>query len=391
MPGVITSSVGYRNALEDIITLTDVKAVSDFRQCTCIGQEDTRKGRHLDYYFELPTTISTADSRFRPLPLTGAFTGTTTIVQSTALSDHRVAHGECEVSYWIEAIFRLSGMQVGFLNQHIQISSLYPSLRASLRKGTPLTIRAKPDILARCRFQKCPDLSLTLPEGDMTIQHDPKTGKRHISLPLAVAMGASESFPMDARQSLKCSVEAKWEVNTRFSVTPGHPSIERLRAGEAVYITTTASTHKTTILFRPLPQYDDQRAQNVRTNAVDPYLATSQLDMPVPDAVSQPSLNWKYLSRTYRLDLSLTFHGGQGAPKYSLHTGIPLSIAAYGSKADDAAKNQVVVDVSEVASDRESDGEDDLSDLLVPLGMSAMQRPQGQRASTRTPPPAYFR
>ncbi|OQV00429.1 hypothetical protein CLAIMM_05923 [Cladophialophora immunda] len=391
--GVITSSVGYRHVLEDIITLTDVKAVSDFRQTTCISETDTRKGRHLDFYFELPTTISSEAGIFRPLPLSGVFKGTTTVTQSTALNDHRVTHGDCEVSYWIEAQFRLSGLQVGFLNQHIQISSLYPCLRATPTRGTPLTIRAKPDILARCRFQKIPSLSLTLPEADLTIKREPQTGKRQISVPLTVAMDASESLPMDARQSLKCSVEVKWEVNTRFSITPGRPSAARLRAGEVIYKTTTASTQKSTILFRPLPQYDDpRRAQNAKKNPAEPYVATSQLDLAVPDAVSQPSIDFRYLSRTYTLDLSLTFHGGHGAPKYSLHTSIPLSVTAYGSKADDAAKHQVVVDVSEINQGLESDGEeDDLGALLAPLGIGATQRQQSQRTTTRTPPPAYFR
>ncbi|OAP58470.1 hypothetical protein AYL99_07560 [Fonsecaea erecta] len=398
--GVITSSVGYTHAIEDIITLTDVKAASDFRQPTAISETDARKVRSLDFYFELPTMIpGQQDGIFRPLPLTGLVKGTTTITQSTALNDTRVEHGDCEVSYWIEVNFRRAGRQVGFLNQHIQISSLYPCLKVSAGRETPLTIRAKPDILSRCRFQKVPGLSLTWSEGDVAIRRDPQTGKRHISVPLTVAMDAAErnsgsgSLPMDGRQSLKCSVEAKWEVNTRFSIVPGRPSPTRLRAGEVIYKKTTASAQKSTILFRPLPQYDSarraqQHQQTTTRPAAEPYVATSQLELPVPDAVSQPSLDWKYLSRTYTLDLSMTFHG---APKYSLHSSIPLAVTAYGSKADDAAKSQVVVDVAEVEvpSGLESDDDEDvdnLSALLVPLRL----RQPGERTATRTPPPAYF-
>ncbi|KAH0845663.1 hypothetical protein FOPE_11800 [Fonsecaea pedrosoi] len=391
--GVITSSVGYKHAIEDIITLTDVKAVSDFKPATCTSETDTRKSRHLDFYFELPTRISCRDGIFRSLPLTGTFTGTTTITQSTALNDLRVEHGSCEVSYWVEVTFRLSGRQIGFLTQHTQIPSLYHHLRAAPARGIPLTHRAKPDILARCRFHKIPDLSLTLSEADMTVRRDPETGKRHISVPLSVARDASENFGIDGRQSLKCSVEAKWEVKTRFSTTPGRPSSAKVRAGEVIYKVTTASTQKSTILFRPLPQYDDsRRTQKAKKTPAEPYVATSQLDLSVPDAISQPSLDWMYLARTYALDLCLTFHGGHGAPKYSLHTNIPLSVAAYGSKADDAAKNQVVVGVSEIASGWESEeGGDGHSELLGPLGVSTAQRQQGQRNATRTPPPAYFR
>lgn len=389
---MITSTVGYKTALEDIITLTDIKSASDFRQTSSSTPNDTRKGRHVDFYFEVPTSTSGRDEVYRSLPLSTTISGSASLTQNTALNDHRIIRGECEVAYWIEAQFRLAGKQVGFLNHDVKVSSLYPRLRASVSKGYPLTLSAKPDILARCRFQKSPNLCLTLSEADMKVARDSKTGKRHISFPLAVAMDTAGSSSIDSRQSFNCSVEAKWEVSNRFTITPVLSSTTRLKPGDAVFKRTTASTPKSTILFRPLPSYDSEVPGSRGVSSNSSYVATSQLDLPLPETVAQPSLNWKYLSRSYTLDLTLNFHGLQGAPKYSLHANIPISVFTYGSKADDAQKDDVVVQVSEAVSESDVDDEDNAEDLLAPLGRLQIQADaQNQRVATRTPPPPYFR
>ena len=382
------TSIGYKSALEDIVTLTDIKAVTDFRASPHNNQDDTQNGRHVDFYFELPTSTLATDGLFRPLPLSGVFKGMTNLSQNSPLNDNRIIHGECEVSYWIEAKFRRAGKQVGYLHRHVQVRSLYPNLQASLAKAGPLTMRAKPDILTRCRLQKSPDLSVTLSESEMTVDCDDNTGKRRITLPLAVAINAVDGYSMHPRQSLTCVVEAKWQVSTCFSTLDGCKGFDRAKARETIRKTTTASTQKTNIHFRPLPQYDDRDV--VKRNPADPFLATSQLELHVPDAVSQPSLSLKHLSRTYTLNLSLQFRGGQGTPNYSLQVGMPLSVTAYGSKADDAALGAVTLDFLEASS--ESDEEDDLLEMLGPLSIDHEQlatRPQ--RAATRTPPPPYFR
>lgn len=391
--GVIASSIGYKNVLEDIITLTDIKLASDFKPASPSATEnDAQTGRHVDFYFELPTSTSTADGIFRPLPLSGVFKGSVNLNQNKTLNDTRLIPGDCEVSYWIEVKFRRAGKLVGFLHNHVQVRSLYPQLRASLGRPAPLTIRAKPDILTRVRFQRSPELFLTVCDPDMTlVESDGQPGKRQISFPLSVAMHAPDSFHhTQSRQSLTCTVEAKWQVHTRFSTLSGRRSLDRVNANETIHKTTTASTQKSTIQFRPLPQYsdnDDQQSMGRNTWAGDPFVVTSQLELPVPDTVSQPSLDWKYLSRTYTLNLTLHFRGIQGAPNYSLQTGIPMSITPYGSKADDALS--FISTYEESAS--QSDEDDSLLDLLGPLGIE--QSPphrQGQRSAARTPPPPYF-
>ncbi|KIX01111.1 uncharacterized protein Z518_10177 [Rhinocladiella mackenziei CBS 650.93] len=406
--GVITSSVGYKTGLEDIITLTDIKTPSDFRPCSSTSQNDSQKGRHADFYFELPTHASTKDGTLRSLPLSATISVNTSPAPNTAMNDRPVIRGECEVSYWVEAQFRLAGKQVGILSRHVQIPSLYPCLRASISRGHPLTMHAKPDFLTRCKFQKNPDLSITLHEPEMIMEWRTTTGKRHVSLPLAIAMDmqqqTSDCNSIDPRQSFQCSVEAKWEVNSRFSNVPVHSNTERLKCSDVVYKTTLASSQKANVLFRPLPHYDgsrDSRNQNAnnRTSSIS-YTATSQVDLSVPNAVSQPSLYWGLLSRTYTLDLSLHFHGVQGAPNYNLHRKIPLSVFTYGSKADDAQKDQVVVDVAEAdsgsGSDSESDADNNVDDLLASRAADRVQEPvraqaRRQRTVNRTPPPPYFR
>ncbi|EXJ60038.1 hypothetical protein A1O7_04187 [Cladophialophora yegresii CBS 114405] len=382
------SSVGYKRVLEDVITLTDIKTPSEFESTSPTRADDSQSGRHVDFYFELPTSTSASDGTYRPLPLSGTFKGAVDLNQNHPLNQSCSIPGECEVSYWIEAKFRRAGTQVGFLHQHIQIRSLYPRLRASLTRATPLTIRAKPDLFTRCRFQKCPDLSLTLSDSAIVVERDHATGKRCVTLPLAVAMNASHAFPVHSRQSMTCAVEVKWLVTTRFSTRASCKFSSRIPPNEIVRKTSTASTQKSTILFRPLPQYDNSEVKSIKHRPTTPFIATSQLELSVPDAVSQPSLDWMYLSRTYTLQLSLQFRGVQGAPNYSVNVSLPLAVSSFGSKADDALLGEAFLDYSESAS--ETDEEDALFELLGPLGQTPLQaRPQ--RASARTPPPPYFR
>ncbi|ETI25134.1 hypothetical protein G647_04506 [Cladophialophora carrionii CBS 160.54] len=388
--GIITSSIGYRRVLEDVITLTDIKTPSQFKPTCPTSPDDSQRGRHVDFYFELPTSTSASDGTYRPIPLSGTFKGAVNLNQNHPLNQNCVIPGECEVSYWIEAHFRRAGEQVGFLHRHVQIRSLYPRLRASLTRATPLTIRAKPDIFTRCRLQKCPDLSLTLSDSGMVVERDPATGKRRITLPLAVAMNASDAFPVHSRQSMTCAAEVKWLVTTRFSAQTGCKGSKRLLPSEVVRKTSMASTQKSTILFRPLPQYGNGEVNSVKHSPTTPFIATSQLDLSVPDAVCQPSLDWMYLARTYTLQLSLQFRGVQGAPNYSVNVSLPLTVSAYGSKADDALAGEALLD------DSETDEEDALLEMLGPLGLGQPERQtplqtRPQRAITRTPPPPYFR
>jgi len=161
-----------------------------------------------------------------------------------------------------------------------------------------------------------------------------------------------------------------------------------VKASEIIHKTSTASAQKSNIVFRPLPQYDQTEIQAPIINSAEPFITTSQLELSVPDAVSQPTLDWKYLSRTYTLSLALHFRGTQGAPSYSVNTTISLSVTAYGSKADDAVHGHVAMDCLEASSD--ADEEDALLELLGPL-RAGQEQPQTQQRVSRTPPPPYFR
>ena len=222
----------------------------------------------------------------------------------------------------------------------------------------------------------------------MNVEYDRASGKRRIVLPLTVAMNSSEHLHRHSRQSLACVVEAKWQVNTRFSTMVASKYSNRPKASEIIRKTTTASTQKTNFLFRPLPHYDDR--DFIKSSPAEPFVATSELELDVPDTISQPSLDWKHLSRTYTLNLSLQFRCGQGMPNYSLETSNPLSVIAYGSKADDAALSAVALDLWEAVSD--SDEEDDQLEMLGSMRINQERALRGsQRTATRTPPPAYFR
>ncbi len=374
--------------------MTDIKSISEFGRSAPTEPNANDRACHAGFYFELPTNALTGQGKVRALPLTTNISGTTRLNQSTTVNDNRAIPGECEVSYWIEAQFRLSGRQVGYLSEQVKISSLYPRLVASLSQGLPLTLAAKPDLLSRCRMQKSPDLSVTLYEPDMLIERSRQSAKRRVILPIAVTIDSQQhsagTKSIDSRQSIKCTAAVKWEVDTRFSVGSVHTSSKRSKPGETVQKTTTASTQKEAILFRPLPSYDGQAALGSRHANPASYIATSQLDLDVPDAVSQPSLNcWAQLSRTYYLDISLSFHGLQGAPKYSVHSKIPLLVSAIGRRPEDVLKEDITIDVAEMSDD--GDSTDSVDSNLVP---ETDQAPcEGQRTPARrtTPPPPYFR
>lgn len=391
--GVIASCIGRQTSLEDIITLTDIKSAGDFRSHTISNQKHSTQACYVDFFFKLPTHASASAGLTKTLPLTTTIEGSTSVTQSTAMNDRHIVQGECEVSYWIEAQFRSRGRQVGSLHQPVQISGLYPHLHISLSNGQPLTIDATPDLLARWKMQKSPKLSVSIYEPEITIVRDHKTGKRHISIPIAVAMemqtppGGSTSI--DARQSLKCSVDAKWQVSDRFSIIPVRGKGQIPLRGEAINKTSTASTQKSNILFRPLPVYENSDTSKDKSTQTS-YVAASALELSVPDAISQPSMCWNHFARSYKLDLSLTFHGLQGAPKYKANSIIPVAVTTQYESVE-KQKNQLVVGVLETDPDGLEDAEDDHG-LDIPL--SNAPEPllrQGQRTASRTPPPAYFR
>jgi hypothetical protein len=369
--GIIASTVGGKFVLEDIVTLTDVKTSNDF-QASSIPGKDLSIGKHANFFFNIPRTAHRSDGTVRTLPLSSIISGVSSVTQRGTLSDRKIIPGECEVSYWIHAQFRCAGREVGSLNEPVRISSLYSDLRLSLSKGLPMNIRAPFDMISRLRFTKAPELTLSLYEPDVAINYDPASGKRTAVIPLAVAMDlealASGWASFDGRQSFKCTVEAKWKVNTRFSIAPMRSSSQRLKPTEAVHKTTTASTQKSIILFRPLPGYQEDCGLKFATSKS--YVATSQLELLVPGSVSQPSLRWDYLSRGYSLDLRLKFHGIQGAPKYSLQTTIPVTVLECGSRPEEESKDEIVVHVAEV-------DDQDQTPQRIPMASA--------------PPPLYFR
>ncbi|KEF62349.1 uncharacterized protein A1O9_00321, partial [Exophiala aquamarina CBS 119918] len=327
--GVIASCIGRQTSLEDIITLTDIKSAGDFRSHTVSNPKHSTQAHYVDFFFKLPTHASASAGLSKTLPLTTSIEGSTSVTQSTAMNDRHIVQGECEVSYWIEAQFRCRGQQVGSLHQPVRISGLYPDLHISLWNGQPLTIGATPDLLARWKMQKSPKLSVSIYEPEITIIQDLKTGKRQISIPIAVAMeihtppGGTTSI--DGRQSLKCSVDTKWQVSDRFSIIPVRAKSRIPLRGEVINRTSTTSTQKSNILFRPLPVYEKTDTSKSKSNQTS-YVAASALELSVPDAISQPSLCWNYFARSYTLDLSLTFHGFQGAPKYKVTRNIPITV-----------------------------------------------------------------
>ena len=280
--GVIAAGIASKTGLEDIVTLTDIKTPADFHPTPVSHQIESPKGRHLDFFFRLPTSVSSRTGALQTLPPSMAIKGTTSPSPQATMNQHHVIQGECDVTYWIQARFRLSGRQVGYLDQKVRIAGLYPHLQASLPKGLPLTLRAKPDLLARCKTLRVPELSVSLYEPDLKVEQESQSGKRRITIPLALSMQSllsASSNSMDTRQSFECSVEASWEINDRFSATLPVLGSSRPAISDIVQKIRTLSAAKAKIFFRPLPTYDHHDNRKAYSTKQDPYVATSQLEL----------------------------------------------------------------------------------------------------------------
>ncbi|KIV96558.1 hypothetical protein PV10_00407 [Exophiala mesophila] len=385
--GVIASCIGKKSMLEDVITLTDIKTINDFRTNSNHDQTDAPKARHLEFFFHVPTTITSASGQRRVIPLTTTVSGNTNVTNHTALNDRQLIKGNVEVSYWIEAQFRQAGREVGHLHETVQLRYQHRRLCASLTNGSPLTMRAKHGLFSRYKLQKAPALNVSIDEADIVLERGPDAGQCRITIPLAVTMEGDLAPSLDARQSLKCGVEAKWEIHNRFSTATRRPlGGVRPTAGEIIYKTTTASTHKADILFRPLPRYESRSpSANTNTNS---YAAAAQLDIDVPDSITQPSTRWEHYSRTYSLDLSLSFNGIQGAPRYTVRSSVPITISAL-TRTCDINKDGVVVNMIETVSDESI--QEELDALMLDGATTTPGVERRMVTPTRTPPPTYFR
>lgn len=362
--------------------MTDIKTINDFHANSNHDRTDSHKARHLEFFFYVPTAVSSATGQRRAIPLTTTVSGNTSVTNHTALNDRQVIKGNVEVSYWIEAQFRQGGRLVGHLHETVQLKYQHQRLCATLSNGSPLTIRAKHSLLSKIKVQKVPELNVSMYEPDLTLERKPGTEKCRITIPLAVTLDGDSSPPLDARQSLKCGVEVKWEIHHRFTTaTTLSSSVVRPTAGEIIYKTTTASTHKANVLFRPLPHYELRPANN------NTYTAAAELDLDVPDSVTQPSTRWEHYSRTYSLNLSLSFSGIQGAPKYAVRSSVPVTVSA-STRPCGVDKDGVVVDMIETVSDESIQEEFD-SLRLDGATPTRVERPLP--TPIRTPPPTYFR
>ena len=246
-----------------LITLTDVRSPRDFQLTACDPDSDEPQSRHLDFYFDFPAKGSIRDKnpgQSPYFPPSRTISGLTHIQQPSALSDRHIVRGICEVSYWIEAQFRLGGQKVGCITRAVQLEDLSPRLCAALPSES-LSWHAKPDLLARCRFQKSPELNVQICQPEFPLVQDADGGpQRVLNIPLAVTLDvpppAGGGHEIDTRQSLRCSAVARWEISTRFSSVPILSQSDRLRPGEMILSTSTSPRQTASLLFRPIPAYD---------------------------------------------------------------------------------------------------------------------------------------
>lgn len=289
--------------------MTDIKSLAQF------GDDPTSGNRSVNFQFELPRDAPKLLGGTRYLPQSGITSGYACETPSPGYSNsQRTVEGACEISYWVEAEFRLKKQQTGCLTRHVEISDFYPHLHISLQRPIHLSQKLAAGYLSNRTFDKVINVSLVLEQLEpcRNVDDGDTNGIRYVSLPMTLAMNtpsvANSFLPWDTRQSLKCYFEYRWEMKTSFSTNKGQPDAMLDRERLVFKSTSTAVTKRCHVYFRPA------------TNSVvsNHYVAISQLDLAVPDFIKEPSYEWGLLSRQYSIHVSLAFEKleGQLIPKF---------------------------------------------------------------------------
>lgn len=223
-----------------------------------------------------------------------------------------MAEGLCEVSYWLDAEFRLNSKQVGYLSKHVEVPSFYSCLQASIERPVHFPLKVASDWLWGSRHGKTANFSLLLQQIERRPTVYLKTKEftcASFSLGMTLkALGiAGITLPWDTRQSLKCYINCKWEAKVSFSPIQDHGNMKAEHGRLIFEVASPTSTERHTVYFRP-------ETKLVSSNY---YVAMSELDLSLPEFIQQPSCQFGLLSREYTLKLSLAFDkiGGISLPE----------------------------------------------------------------------------
>jgi len=312
--GCIRSSIGSKTVIEDLVSLTDVRTIEDFHQATPSDE------RLLNFTFDVPATSRVQNGKDLghelSLPPSLSLTGSSYITNSTALSDRRLLSGACDVSYWLEANF-LQGEE---LTQRVQHPIKLAFSATGVHLGSPSNaldvakVVARPSLLQRCWSKDSPPglvFSVFKPHAESIVQA-PNGRVESIAFPVSISLPHSSHATAAAcllqQQSLRCSIEARWEMGTRFTgprQNGAHQTITRIW---------TSSAAQCKLDLPPLCKLD-----------AGVYAATSELVLSIPELIQGTSISTDLLSRAYLVDLTLKLEADR-LPKYQAKIRIPVSV-----------------------------------------------------------------
>ncbi|RVX70999.1 hypothetical protein B0A52_06157 [Exophiala mesophila] len=295
--GIVLISHSDEASIEDLITLTDVKSLAHF-------EKDAETGDSVaNFHFDLPIDAPKLFGGTRYLPQSGATKGHASQSPSPGcLGSPRIVEGLCEVFYWIDAEFRLKGQNVGCLSKHLDVSKLYPGFRISFQQPIHLPLKVSGGLFQKPSHEIEVNLSLVLQQGEPPQKaQDEAHGSSNVSLQLGLAMNAQSvserRLPWNARQSLKCYIDYKWE--TKFSFATGRDQKQTNPDCKPLVFRSSSqtSTKRCCVYLRP----------EVVHSSSHYYSALCQLDLTVPKFIQEPSFQRELLAREYNLIVSITF------------------------------------------------------------------------------------
>jgi hypothetical protein len=295
--GIVLVSYDDETSIEDLITLTDVKSLAQF------GNDPATGNSNVDFQFDLPIDAPKLFGGTRYLPGSGVIRGYSYEAPSPGcFSNQRMVEGLCEVSYWIDAEFRLKGQQVGCLTRHVEVSNFYHCLQVSIERPLHFPLKVAGGYFSKYSYEKAVNLSLVLQQVEprQTV-HNKTNGTPCGSLSLGLTLNARNAadIPLswDTRQSLKCYVDCKWEAKVLFSTIKDQPNMKLERERLAFDSAAATSTERCCVYFRP----------ETKVTSSLYYAAISELDLLVPKFIQEPSYHLGLLSREYTLKVSLAF------------------------------------------------------------------------------------
>jgi hypothetical protein len=311
-----------------LIRLTDVKRPCDFfSDVNTSGGPETKS---LDFFFDIPHAKPVANPYIHPtqtLPSSTHFQASKYIMSHTALSDREAIEGVCEVSYQVDARFLLQDSVVFQTYCPVNVISLPdPKVSAAAKMlATEHKSIAKPAMLYRPWRRGKGDLWINVLEPEPITW---KPGAQPTCHPVNFFVKLSLTQSTKAiLQPVQCSVQARWESVSRFSVIAQSNEASISNSSDPTLNmckTTILKEQHAKLLFPPWYQIPADEGEST---------TTTTLTLVPPPLSAGSTFSTDLMSMSYIVDLVLSVNDPRGLGG-SLSCGfrIPVSLSLSGAR-----------------------------------------------------------